>query len=320
MASFYPNERTQIRVMPQLVDAADRGDDWTGVTCAAERRKRQNRLNSRAFRRRRAQAESQEHSKQGWGFIGSTTVPSTGHEHKLCMPYWSEDDQAVILVPIAELAGRHRCSRTPLLPYTATPTKLDRVIFPLSSDHLLTLLQYNILRACLANRDLVDRLAQPQDQESSSTALTILPEVEPSILSALLPPSLHPTVLQRTIPHSAWIDILPHPILRDNLILLTTSAPASSSSTSPDSETAHFDEDALWADTVGGLFEGFEDPDAEHVGGLVWDSPWDVSGWEVSEGFWRKYGWVLRGCEREVLQATNRWRRKRGEEDLSIEV
>lgn len=38
-------------VMPQLAEADDPLDDWTGVTSAAVRRKLQNRLNQRARRR-----------------------------------------------------------------------------------------------------------------------------------------------------------------------------------------------------------------------------------------------------------------------------
>lgn len=33
-----------------LVDAWDQGDDWTGVTGTKERKKRQNRINQRAYR------------------------------------------------------------------------------------------------------------------------------------------------------------------------------------------------------------------------------------------------------------------------------
>lgn len=74
-----------------------------------------------------------------------------------------------------------------------------------------------------------------------------------------------------------------------------------------------FDEDAFCTDICGGLFEGFDDCAARGV--LVWGDPWEVGSWEVSEGFWRKWGWLLKGCE-EMIEATNRWRIGRGEEVL----
>ncbi|KAJ9606118.1 hypothetical protein H2200_009079 [Cladophialophora chaetospira] len=313
MSTFQHNSWIQVRPMPQLAEAVDREDDWTGVTSATERRRRQNRLNSRAFRRRRAR-EEQECLKGD--LPRSTTAHGTALEHEATIPCWSEASQAIILVPISHLPSHLWYSKMPLLPYTTTPVKLNRVIFPLSSDHLITLLQYNVLRACLINRDLVAKL-QPREggEEWSSTALTILPNVDSSFLSQLLPPSLHPTLLQKTVLHAAWIDILPHPVLRDNLILLTTPVHVQPSSC----KTTPFDEDALWTDSVGGLFKGSSPTQANYTGGIVWASPWDVSGWEMSEAFWRKYRSIFRGCEDEVLSATNRWRRKRGESDLAQE-
>lgn len=81
----------------------------------------------------------------------------------------------------------------------------------------------------------------------------------------------------------------------------------------------HFDEDELWSDTIGGLFEGFPASDIEQRGVIMWSPPWHVCGWEVSEGFWRKWSWALKGCG-DVLEATNRWRIRRGEEPLGYEV
>ena len=72
-------------------------------------------------------------------------------------------------------------------------------------------------------------------------------------------------------------------------------------------------------DLLGGLWEGFSDSECERRGLIAWSTPWEISGWEVSEGFLKKWGWSLRGCEG-VLEATNRWRALRGEEPLAVKI
>jgi hypothetical protein len=49
------------------------------------------------------------------------------------------------------------------------------------------------------------------------------------------------------------------------------------------------------------------------------EDPWDISGWEVTEGFVRKWGFLLRGYG-ELLDGTNKWSAKRGEEPLVLEL
>jgi hypothetical protein len=68
---------------------------------------------------------------------------------------------------------------------------------------------------------------------------------------------------------------------------------------------------------IGGLWEGNADCDTK--GWIIWNDPWDVSGWEVTEGFTKKWGYLLRGCF-DIIEATNRWRAVRGEGDLIVEV
>jgi hypothetical protein len=55
----------------------------------------------------------------------------------------------------------------------------------------------------------------------------------------------------------------------------------------------------------------------EQTGLVVWSVPWDPSGWEVSEGFLEKWGWVVQGCE-ELMVSTSRWRRLRGDQELAF--
>ncbi|MCJ1394840.1 hypothetical protein MMC18_007720 [Xylographa bjoerkii] len=223
------------------------------------------------------------------------------------IPCWVEDQQTVFVLP-ASVANALNSIGAPLIPYqpaTSNPVVSNtsptaRVMFPLSSDHLITLLQFNVLRSCLTNRHLLSCLNPAPSDENSPQALHIFPN---PTFPQDIPPSLYPTLLQRTVPHEAWIDIIPHPVWRDNVILAG----------------GKFDEDELWSDTVGGLFEGFPTSQTEQCGVIAWSPPWHISGWEVSEGFWRKWAWSFKGCG-EVLEATNRWRKERGEEPLDLDV
>lgn len=101
------------------------------------------------------------------------------------------------------------------------------------------------------------------------------------------------------MPHADWIDLFPSPEGRDRLIRAAGA----------------FDEDELWDDCSGGLYEGFPDDEVERRGMIAWSPPWDITGWEMSEGFLRKWGWLLKGVPG-PLEATNRWRKERGEEPL----
>jgi hypothetical protein len=58
--------------------------------------------------------------------------------------------------------------------------------------------------------------------------------------------------------------------------------------------------------------------DEQHKGVMVWADPWDISGWEMTETFVKKWGFMLKGCE-EFVEATNFWRRRRGEDELLVD-
>lgn len=172
------------------------------------------------------------------------------------------------------------------------------LIFPLSPDHcLLTMVQYNVQRASLFNMAILSLLDHLPLECGGTLNLPSLAIDPPSCV----PPELLPTTLQKSTPHEYWIDIFPCPMMRDNLIRLYK----------------QYDAHALQRDLAKSLYEGFVD--GEQRGCMVWGEPWTVNGWEVSEGFVRKWGFLLKGCS-SLLASTNRWRESRGEDTLVIEV
>lgn len=229
------------------------------------------------------------------------TAPTVcADNEKSAVPHWIESEQRVLFLAdtAAQKCGSRRSALIPSNKSTAVTLGRNGIVFPLSSDHLIVLLQYNALRANITNRLLVSCLKSNPQNECSEAALHVSPVVP---YPTILPPSLHPTALQQTIPHEEWVDIIPHPAWRDNVL----------------QALGQFDEDQLWADTMGGLFEGFPDSEIQSRGVVAWWPPWDASGWEVSEGFLRRWRWMFNGCEN-LIEATNKWRALRGEEPLLL--
>lgn len=189
----------------------------------------------------------------------------------------------------------------PLMPYTTAATfgqSTPPLIFPLSPDHcLLTMVQYNVQRASLFNMALLSLLEHLPLECGGTVNLPSLAINPPSSV----PPELLPTTLQKSIPHAYWIDIFPCHIMRDNLIRLY----------------GQYDTHDLHHDLAKSLYEGFVD--GEQRGCMVWGEPWTVNGWEVSEGFVKKWGFLLKGCLG-LLASTNRWRESRGEDGLAIKI
>ncbi|KAH7021408.1 uncharacterized protein B0I36DRAFT_377271 [Microdochium trichocladiopsis] len=295
----------QLARMPQLAEATNNDEDWTGIADAATRRKIQTRLNMRAMRRRKAeQAKLAQQTQQR-----QRDSPIDDSASQM-VPCWDETEQRIVLLP-PSTASTLPTKRGLCLPSnmresksTITTTATATILLPLSSDHLIPLLQYNVLRGMLTNRAILNRLAGfsgVQNWSCNIDSLGVQPLLSATTTSSpmALPPSLVPTALQRRTPHKDWLDMIPHPRWRDNLLRGLGS----------------FDEGALWSDTIGGLFQGFPHSEVQARGVVAWSPPWHVSGWEVSEGFWRKWAWSFQGCE-DVLEATNRWRARRGEEPL----
>jgi hypothetical protein len=116
-----------------------------------------------------------------------------------------------------------------------------------------------------------------------------LPETAPAC-----PDTLRPTQLQVSVSHHPWIDLFPCPRMRDNFLAAVLLH----------GEDA-IDEDALCRDVV----DGGAEAGTEAL--IAWTDSWSPRGWEVTEAFLRKWGWLVRGCV-EMQAGTNAWRQRRG--------
>lgn len=82
---------------------------------------------------------------------------------------------------------------------------------------LLSLIQLNFTRALIRNAEIL-RLTSDKLHDEALSPFNIAGPWQVDF-EASLPPSLRPTPLQRTVPHHPWLDLLPVPRMRDNLLL-----------------------------------------------------------------------------------------------------
>jgi hypothetical protein len=126
------------------------------------------------------------------------------------------DEPQSLFVYWAELKAHRRCeiastlpSLDPLLPLISASN------FPLSADHrLFVLVQHNTLRGVMANMSILIHLAGRPVEGWANFYTEDLP-FPPGADSPL---ALRHTSFQKCTPHEAWIDVIPYPALRDNII------------------------------------------------------------------------------------------------------
>ncbi|KAI1192639.1 hypothetical protein F5X97DRAFT_316824 [Nemania serpens] len=308
--------------MPHMTEARSIEDDWAGISDLAARKKRQNRLNQRALRRRREavksaylQKEPPETIKSGLPHSKEREEESAGHHssHVIGLDArgtWMLGQQTAL--EQVRHQPTHRAKPSPLsrtlsgnsplrfgwvsneegtvLAVSLGPTTivLDLYSCSLRADHLLSLQRYNLYRACATIAEILGLDSRALHDDITS------PFCDLETFNRPLPKSLLPTETQVRVRHHPYIDIFPLGSLRDKIIL----------------SAGTFDEDELCAD-VGG-----KNPTTEHTGMLVWGDPWDPMGWELSEYVAIKWAWLLDGCE-DIYTATDYWRRQRGEVPLA---
>ncbi|OAL45720.1 hypothetical protein IQ07DRAFT_575369 [Pyrenochaeta sp. DS3sAY3a] len=285
-----------------------------------QRRKIQNRKNQRARRKRIKEQEpasiqtSSPFQVRRWRLDESDECPP--------------QDASLALKGAIDM---YKPSRPP--PNNQTPLIPSKFTFPLSTDHLLHLIQYNVFRALVSNKRTLNTLltgwtVKPPSPNSCPLSGPYRDDTMVYPLNPNIPFSLAPTRLQQIHPHSIWINLFPFPCIRDNLIRhegkfdhwdllqdlageLMGAIPDRKLRDSPPTITLS-DSKTIWAlPPAGGSDE--DGVTAGRNGLIVWGEPHEMQSWEATPGFLAKWSWAVEGCE-DLIESSNRWRRIRGEE------
>ena len=180
-----------------------------------------------------------------------------------------------------------------------TSTTSQSLVFPLSPDGakislpiLSTIHAFTTIATCL---DVISKIWDPGYRH------TLAP-----IAPTHLPPNLHPTPTQMTVPHHPFLDALPWPSVRDNLICIFNLPPASRPPV------------AQGDDGKGeGIMKLWQDLDDSHEGVRVhgnfveWGAGSELSEevWEIGELFYRNWWWCI---DARIVGTANAKRRERG--------
>ncbi|KAK1710035.1 uncharacterized protein BDZ83DRAFT_591629 [Colletotrichum acutatum] len=165
------------------------------------------------------------------------------------------------------------------------------------SDSLIPLVQFNLFRGLMENMKTLG-ITMPMICDDDCVSPFGSDPMYNANTTWNIPYFLKPTETQLTTVHHPWLDFLPLPRMRDNLIKAGDD----------------WDDEALCLDMVG---DG--DAPSGKGGMILWGEPWDPHSWEVTEDFVEKWRWILEGCE-EIIRSSNYWRAKRGEKRMRVRI
>ncbi|GAB7334405.1 hypothetical protein MBLNU13_g06411t1 [Cladosporium sp. NU13] len=177
------------------------------------------------------------------------------------------------------------------------------IIFPLSTDHLLHLIQYNVFRAFVTNKRILNLLLTGWTEALPSRASCPIDgpyrdDTNVFPLNPNIPAALVPSVFKQAHPHPTWINFIPFPRIRDHLIRCQRS----------------FDHWDFLQDLIGELMGTNQFPNRQSMpttfnvtdpeprdrdditrgrkGFIVWGDPHIMHNWEATPGFLTKWAWA----------------------------
>ncbi|KAH8647846.1 hypothetical protein BX600DRAFT_518256 [Xylariales sp. PMI_506] len=284
--------------MDPVTDVWRTEDAWRGVTSTLERKKRQNRINQRAWRRRHKPAKQSQ-----WRRLEEEPVPHRGSaahsgsaapSQCLTVAAAALDSAVMFALPHQIARARERIQQA----YE------DYLIGTSRRTSLPVLIRINVLEALARNALLMgfqlERLCSHIYTSPFNHEGPVLPRRPVDSTMPPCPSSLMPTNMQRRVRHHTWVDLFPFPQFRDNIIRAL--------------EAGVVAEDEVCLELLDTEAQGLDHRPAL----MIWGNSWDDHGWEANVHFLRKWGWLIRGCP-EIMESTNYWRQRRGERALVYE-
>ncbi|KAH7349151.1 hypothetical protein BKA66DRAFT_563481 [Pyrenochaeta sp. MPI-SDFR-AT-0127] len=330
---------------PNLIDSMAEAE----AEANKQRRKVQNRKNQRAHRlRNREQIPGPAQSLRPFQVSrwrldepddGSSQNTSSGSKdatttYVFSRPPPTNVSTSMLTPKCAAVLQKPRHSATIHAQTSLTPPS---VIFPLSTDHLLHLVQYNVFRAFVSNKRTLNTLLtgwtnSPPSPTTCPISGPYRDDTSVYPLNPNIPLSLVPTRLQQTRLHSLWINLIPFPCVRDNLIRregtfdhwellqdligeLMGTTPARERRGTPLTITVSDPKPTSTLPLMTGRDE--DEVTAGRKGLIVWGEPYDMHNWEATPGFFAKWSWAVGGCN-DLIESSNRWRLMRGEEPMRL--
>ncbi|EPS40353.1 hypothetical protein H072_5852 [Dactylellina haptotyla CBS 200.50] len=291
--------------MPNAPHTWGMDDDWSGITNATERRKRQNRLGQRAYRQRKHFQKFIKHDPTAAEQLGVTSgdqaqcqddlsrnkpvAPRLGRRRGVPQQVIScrDSNQAFVLMICNDRAAEFAQRFLP-----------DFRLCAQQLSDLSTVVHLNILNALYSNGLAVGVTYYDMTHDDGISPFNKYGPEDPRVAAdATSPPgNLLPTEMQKAVVHHPWLDLIPFASMRDSIIRAA--------------QANLLDEDEL-CDALYGLAG-----DDELTSFVVWGAAWDKENWELSTGFLKTWGWLLGDCP-DVLEATNCWRERRGEAKIN---
>ncbi|KAJ5769086.1 hypothetical protein N7520_003645 [Penicillium odoratum] len=241
------NEHPYILVgkMPQQERASNPEEDWTGVVDRLERKKLQNRLNQRLYRKCLARfitlvfysannlstdlgqrkMNRSLLATAGYGIFQPAQEPQLLSRRKIApaAPIPTSAENAAIynfpgLRGPASLCDFDSTTIESLMAKIESWAYNQSLRGTPSAENLLTLVHFNVFKA-MAYNALILGLGTNWLKEDALSLFNALGPAQMNTPADPLPMSLQPTMLQHIVPHNPWLDLLPLPRLRDNLLL-----------------------------------------------------------------------------------------------------